>query len=170
MLARHLERNGVNTGIIHGNKTQSQRERAIKGFKGGRMRALVATDVASRGIDVDGITHVINFDLPNEPDSYVHRIGRTGRAGASGTALSFCDIEEKAFLLDIQKTIRQDVEVLEDHPFHSDKIANDPGLPVKKKRGGGSGGRGRRPSGGGGGGNTRPRKPHWKKGGAKKAA
>jgi ATP-dependent RNA helicase RhlE len=84
--------------------------------------------------------------------------------------LSFCDIEEKAFLLDIQKTIRQDVEVLEDHPFHSDKIANDPGLPVKKKRGGGSGGRGRRPSGGGGGGNTRPRKPHWKKGGAKKAA
>ena len=169
-VARHLERNGVNTGIIHGNKTQSQRERAIKGFKGGRMRALVATDVASRGIDVDGITHVINFDLPNEPDSYVHRIGRTGRAGASGTALSFCDIEEKAFLLDIQKTIRQDVEVLEDHPFHSDKIANDPGLPVKKKRGGGSGGRGRRPSGGGGGGNTRPRKPHWKKGGAKKAA
>ena len=173
-VARHLERSGVNTGIIHGNKTQSQRERAIKAFKGGRMRALVATDVASRGIDVDGITHVINFDLPNEPDSYVHRIGRTGRAGASGTALSFCDIEEKAFLLDIQKIIRQDVEVIEDHPFHSDKIANDPGLPIKKSRGGGGGGRGRgrgrRPSGGGGGGNSRQGKPHWKKGGAKKAA
>ena len=168
-VARHLEKNGVNTGIIHGNKTQSQRERAIKGFKGGRMRALVATDVASRGIDVDGITHVINFDLPNEPDSYVHRIGRTGRAGATGTALSFCDIEEKAYLLDIEKTIRQQVEVIEDHPFHSQEIANDPGHPIKKSRGGGKGrgrGRGRGPSGG----NQRQGKPHWKKGGAKKAA
>ncbi|NQW00984.1 MAG: DEAD/DEAH box helicase, partial [Rhodospirillales bacterium] len=114
-VARHLERSGVQTGVIHGNKSQSQRERAIKAFKGGRLRALVATDIASRGIDVDGITHVINFDLPNEPDSYVHRIGRTGRAGAVGAAISFCDIEEKAYLKDIEKAIRQSVPVFADH-------------------------------------------------------
>jgi ATP-dependent RNA helicase RhlE len=166
-VARHLEKNGVNTGIIHGNKTQSQRESAIKSFKGGRMRVLVATDVASRGIDVDGITHVINFDLPDETDNYVHRIGRTGRAGATGTALSFCDIEEKAILFDIQKAICQEVEVIDDHPFHSTEIANDLGLPVKKKRREGNN-RGRRSSNGGG--NSRPGKPHWKKGGSKKAA
>jgi ATP-dependent RNA helicase RhlE len=166
-VAHHLEKNGVNTGIIHGNKTQSQRERAIKGFKGGRMRVLVATDVASRGIDVDGITHVINFDLPDNTDNYVHRIGRTGRAGASGTALSFCDIEEKAILFDIQKAIGQEVEVIDDQPFHSPEVANDPGLPVKKKRGGGNN-RGRRPFNGGG--NSHPGKAHWKKGGSKKAA
>jgi ATP-dependent RNA helicase RhlE len=166
-VARHLEKNGVNTGILHGNKTQSQREHAIKGFKGGRMRVLVATDVASRGIDVDGITHVINFDLPDNTDNYVHRIGRTGRAGASGTALSFCDIEEKAILFDIQKAIGQEVEVIDDQPFHSTEVANDPGLPVKKKRGGGNN-RGRRPFNGGG--NSHPGKAHWKKGGSKKAA
>jgi len=100
------------------------------------MRVLVATDVASRGIDVDGITHVINFDLPDETDNFVHRISRTGRAGASGTALSFCDIEEKAIVFDIQKALRQKVEVIDDHPFHSTEVANDAGLPVKKKRGG----------------------------------
>ncbi len=164
-VARHLDRAGVETGVIHGNKSQSQRERAIKSFKNGKMRALVATDIASRGIDVDGITHVINFDLPNEPDSYVHRIGRTGRAGAMGTALSFCDIEEKAYLLDIEKTIRQTVEVLESHPYHDPVIANDPGT-VRKRQGGGKG-----RSGGRGRGGNRAGKAQWKKAGnARKAA
>jgi len=168
-VARNLERSGVKTGVIHGNKSQSQRERAIKMFKGGSLRVLVATDIASRGIDVDGITHVINFDLPNEPDSYVHRIGRTARAGAVGTALSFCDIEEKAYLLDIEKTIRQSVEVLEDQPFHDPVIASDPGT-VRKKQGGGK----RRPAGGGRSrsysakGNGRPQKN--RNGNTKKAA
>lgn len=162
-VARHLEKGGIQTGIIHGNKSQSQRERAIKGFRNGKVRALVATDIASRGIDVDGITHVINFDLPNEPDSYVHRIGRTGRAGASGTAISFCDIEEKAFLNDIEKTIRQSVPVIEDQPYHAPDIALDPGHPIRKKRGGG-----RR---GGAGGGNRNSKPQWKRNGnARKAA
>ena len=113
------------------------------------MRVLVATDLASCGIGVDGITHVINFDLPDEADNYVHRIGRTGRAGASGTALSFCDIEEKVVLFDIQKTIHQVVKVIDDHPFHSNEIANDPGSAVKKKRGARNN-RGRRPFNGDG--------------------
>jgi ATP-dependent RNA helicase RhlE len=90
---------------IHGNKSQSARERALAGFKAGTTRVLVATDIAARGIDVDGITHVVNYDLPNIPDTYVHRIGRTARAGASGTAISFCDTEERAFLRDIERTI-----------------------------------------------------------------
>lgn len=163
-VARHLEKKGVQVGVIHGNKSQSQRERAIKAFKNGRMRALVATDIASRGIDVDGITHVINFDLPNEPDSYVHRIGRTGRAGAIGTALSFCDIEEKAYLLDIEKTIRQSVEVVEDHPYHDQVIANDPGT-TRRKQGGGQKRASQRRRGNGN------RKPHRKSNNfAKKAA
>jgi superfamily II DNA/RNA helicase len=86
---------------IHGNKSQSARQSALKNFKDGKLRALVATDIAARGIDIDGLTHVINFDIPNIPETYVHRIGRTGRAGASGKALSFCDHEEKEFLRDI---------------------------------------------------------------------
>ena len=92
-------------------------------FRNGKVRVLVATDIAARGIDVDGITHVINFDLPNEPESYVHRIGRTARAGNEGIAISFCDAEERAFLRDIEKTIRQQVTVDADHPFHAAHIA-----------------------------------------------
>ena len=88
---------------IHGNKAQNQRERALEGFRSGRARVLVATDVAARGLDVDGITHVFNFDLPNEPEAYVHRIGRTGRAGASGTAIAFCDHQERPLLRDIER-------------------------------------------------------------------
>jgi len=88
---------------------------------------LVATDIAARGIDVEGITHVINFELPNEPESYVHRIGRTARAGARGIAISFCDHDERAYLRDIEKTIRQSVPVIEDHPYHAPEIANGPG-------------------------------------------
>lgn len=169
-VARHLERDGMQVGVIHGNKSQNHRERAIRGFSSGRMRALVATDIAARGIDVDGVTHVINFDLPNEPDSYVHRIGRTGRAGAVGEAISFCDVEEKAYLKDIEKTIRQSVPVFEDHAYHCPEAANDPGAKRKKRNGGGSRGRGK---GGAStahkGGGNRNRKPHWKRG-KKKAA
>ena len=116
-VAEHLTRGGVCTEAIHGNKSQSARERALAGFKKGSVRVLVATDIASRGIDVDGITHVINFELPNEPESYVHRIGRTGRAGAAGVALSFCDPSERTFLRDIERLIRARLRVVESHPY-----------------------------------------------------
>ena len=137
-VARHLHDRGIHSDAIHGNKAQNARQRALDGFRSGRIRALVATDIAARGIDVEGVTHVINFDLPNDPESYVHRIGRTARAGAAGIAISFCDSGERAHLRDIEKTIRQNVPVIEDHPYHAAEIANDPGLakrgPQRKKR------------------------------------
>jgi superfamily II DNA/RNA helicase len=105
-VVRGLVKAGVAAQAIHGNKSQNQRERVLKDFRVGRVRTLVATDIAARGIDVDGISHVINYDLPNIPESYVHRIGRTARAGAAGAAISFCDAEEAAFLRDIEKLIR----------------------------------------------------------------
>ncbi len=108
-VVRHLESSGIDSAAIHGNKSQSQRERALGAFREGRTKVLVATDIAARGIDVDGVTHVINFDLPNIPESYVHRIGRTARAGASGIAISFCDAEERAYLRDIEKLIRRQI-------------------------------------------------------------
>lgn len=109
-VARDLSRAGIPADAIHGNKSQSQRERALKAFKAGKAPVLVATDIAARGIDVDGISHVVNFDLPNVPEQYVHRIGRTARAGASGIALSFCNAEERAYLRDIERLTRQGVE------------------------------------------------------------
>jgi ATP-dependent RNA helicase RhlE len=118
-VVKHLRRAGVNAEAIHGNKSQGARERALDGFRQGRVRVLVATDIAARGIDVRDITHVINFDLPNVPESYVHRIGRTARAGRDGVAISFCDTEERVYLRDIEKTIRREVPVVEDHPFRS---------------------------------------------------
>jgi ATP-dependent RNA helicase RhlE len=105
-VVRQLEQKGLAAEAIHGNKSQNQRERALASFRNGRIKTLIATDIAARGIDVDGITHVINYDLPNMPDSYVHRIGRTARAGAEGVAISFCDNEERAYLRDIEKLIR----------------------------------------------------------------
>ncbi len=102
-LAKKLAREGVTAGAIHGNKSQNQRERSLAAFRSGRSRVLVATDVAARGLDVDGITHVINYNLPNEPEAYVHRIGRTGRAGASGQAISFCSRAERGFLRSIER-------------------------------------------------------------------
>jgi ATP-dependent RNA helicase RhlE len=118
-LARQLDRHAIRTDAIHGNKTQGARERALAGFKRGTTRVLVATDIAARGIDVADLSHVINFDLPNEPESYVHRIGRTGRAGASGIALSFCSWDERPFLVSIERLIRKHIPVVEDHPFRS---------------------------------------------------
>ncbi|NMO14781.1 DEAD/DEAH box helicase [Pyxidicoccus fallax] len=118
-VAKQLEGAGVHAAAIHGNKSQNARERALDDFRTGSIRVLVATDIAARGIDIDGLSHVINYDLPNVPEQYVHRIGRTGRAGASGTALSFCDAEERAYLRDIERTIRRSVPVVEDHPYRA---------------------------------------------------
>ncbi|MDP2989439.1 MAG: DEAD/DEAH box helicase [Kiritimatiellota bacterium] len=111
---------GIQTSVIHGNKSQSARTQAMTGFKTGRMRVLVATDIAARGIDVDGITHVINYDLPNEPHTYVHRIGRTARAGAEGDAVSFCCAEERNYLRDIERLIRKSVPADLKHAYHSE--------------------------------------------------
>jgi ATP-dependent RNA helicase RhlE len=120
-----LGRAGVAADAIHGNKSQPARERALAGFRAGRIRVLVATDIAARGIDIDGISHVFNFDLPNIPESYVHRIGRTARAGAAGIAISFCDGEERAYLRDIERLIRQKIEV-KDHAFSARANAEAP--------------------------------------------
>ncbi len=109
----------VGAEAIHGNKSQTARERALAGFKKGHVRVLVATDIAARGIDVESISHVINYDLPNIPETYVHRIGRTGRAGASGMAYSFCDTEERAYLVDIERLTQRHVAVVNDHPYRS---------------------------------------------------
>ena len=110
-IVRNLERDGIAAAAIHGNKSQGQRERALAGFKNGACRVLVATDIAARGIDVEGVSHVLNFDLPNVPESYVHRIGRTARAGKTGVAISFCNGEERAYLRDIEKLTRLKVPV-----------------------------------------------------------
>jgi ATP-dependent RNA helicase RhlE len=119
-ICRDLVNNDVAAGAIHGNKNQNARTRALAAFKKGKYRVLVATDIAARGIDVDGITHVINFDLPNEAESYVHRIGRTARAGKAGKAISFCAGDEMAYLREIQKLIKFRLTVDRDHAFHSE--------------------------------------------------
>jgi ATP-dependent RNA helicase RhlE len=116
-VTRYLNRSGIKAEAIHGNKSQSARQQALNNFKSKYTKVLVATDIAARGIDIDDISHVINFELPNVPETYVHRIGRTGRAGASGTALSFCDPEEKEYLRDIQKLIARSIPVVTSHPF-----------------------------------------------------
>jgi ATP-dependent RNA helicase RhlE len=116
-VTRDLEKASVRAEAIHGNKSQGARQKALASFRAGRIRVLVATDIAARGIDVDGVSHVINFELPNEPESYVHRIGRTARAGASGVALSFCDAEERGSLRAIERLTRTPVQVVENHPF-----------------------------------------------------
>jgi ATP-dependent RNA helicase RhlE len=153
-----LKANGITADAIHGNKSQGARQRALSDFTNDKTRVLVATDIASRGIDIDGITHVINFELPNLPESYVHRIGRTARAGADGEAISFCTADEKSYLYAIEKTTRQSLEVVLDQPYHSEEAMNaqvmSPGrAKAKIEAARGSGGDGpRRPRGGGGGG------------------
>ncbi|MBL7947087.1 MAG: DEAD/DEAH box helicase [Flavobacteriales bacterium] len=143
-VAKVLTQAGYAAEAIHGNKSQSARQSALKGFKEGKLRALVATDIAARGIDIDGLTHVINFDLPNVPETYVHRIGRTGRAGASGKALSFCDHEEKEYLRDITRLIKRDIPVVAEHPFvmvGGPKKAEPEVREPRQPRGPGRGGR-----------------------------
>lgn len=114
-----LMKNNICSAAIHGNKSQTARQKALEDFRRGAVRVLVATDIAARGIDIDDISHVINFELPNVSESYVHRIGRTARAGAEGIALSFCDQEEKAYVKDIEKLIGKSIPVDPDHPYHS---------------------------------------------------
>jgi len=115
-VADKLGKSGVDAEAIHGNKSQGARQRALSRFRAGEARVLVATDIAARGIDVDGVTHVINYELPNEPESYVHRIGRTARAGAGGAAVSFCDPAERAYLRDIERLIQRPLMVVGDGP------------------------------------------------------
>jgi ATP-dependent RNA helicase RhlE len=110
-VAQMLEKSGVSSDAIHGNKSQNQRQNALARFKNGKARVLVATDVAARGLDIEGVSHVINFDIPHEPESYVHRIGRTARAGAEGIALSFCDNAERGSLRDIERLIKRQLAV-----------------------------------------------------------
>lgn len=119
-LAQDLEKVGIGADAIHGNKSQMARQRALSLFKSGDLRVLVATDIAARGIDIDELSHVVNYELPNVPETYVHRIGRTGRAGASGMAISFCDTEEREYLRDIQKLIALQVPHVAGHPFESE--------------------------------------------------
>jgi len=116
-VARDVVKAGISAEAIHGNKSQNARQRALQNFKTRATRVLVATDIAARGIDIEELSHVINFELPNVPETYVHRIGRTGRAGASGIAISFCDSEEKPFLKDIHKLIVQTIPVVDNHPY-----------------------------------------------------
>ncbi len=115
-IVKHLDKAGIGAAAIHGNKSQNARERALAGFKDGTCPILVATDIAARGIDVHGVDHVINFDLPNVAETYVHRIGRTGRAGATGIAMSMCDDEERAYLVDIERLLGKHLVRIEDHP------------------------------------------------------
>jgi len=117
-VVRHLHKVGIKAEAIHGNKTQNARQRALDGFKRGKTPVLVATDIASRGIDVDDVTHVVNYDLTHEPETYVHRIGRTGRAGATGHAVSFCDGEERSNLRAIERLIRKQIPVKTNHPTY----------------------------------------------------
>jgi ATP-dependent RNA helicase RhlE len=146
-LVEQLDRAGIRSAAIHGNKSQGARERALDGFKNGDIPVLIATDIAARGIDVDGITHVVNYDLPNVPEQYVHRIGRTARAGAGGRAIAFCDEDERGLLKDIEKVIRQRIPV-------ADAVALPPSVgpapneraerPERSRGGGGHGGGGGR--------------------------
>ncbi len=133
-IVKQLGQDGIDALAIHGNKSQGAREKALGRFRNGTLQVLVATDVASRGIDVSDISHVINLDLPNEPDVYVHRIGRTGRAGQGGIAIAFCDENEGEYLRGIEKTIRQDIPVDEDQPFHSEKARSCKGNKAPKKQ------------------------------------
>ena len=167
-LVRHLRKQGVRSEAIHGNKSQPQREKAMKAFKRGDLGVLVATDIAARGIDVDDLSHVVNFEIPNIPETYVHRIGRTGRAGAEGIAISLCNEEdERTYLRDIQRLIRREVPLHTDHDYHLPlpPIPLDSGKPSGGGQGGrgGSkgkgGGRGRKGGGGGGGGGFRGKGP-----------
>jgi len=122
-ISKQLSEKGISADAIHGNKTQKARQKALSRFDLGRVKVLVATDIVARGIDVDGISHVINYELPNDPESYVHRIGRTARAGAAGQALSLCDIDEIDYLAEIEKLTKLTLTPIDDHQYHCDKIA-----------------------------------------------
>jgi len=132
-VVKDLHKAGIGAAAIHGNKSQNARQRALTDFKTGNLRVLVATDIAARGIDVEQLSHVINYELPNIPETYVHRIGRTGRAGASGIAISFCDAEEKAYLKDIQKLIGISIPQVIDQPYAMNDISLTNFKPAPKQ-------------------------------------
>jgi ATP-dependent RNA helicase RhlE len=156
-VVRGLEKTGFYAEAIHGNKSQNQRERVLADFRSGKLRILIATDIAARGIDVDGVSHVINYDLPNIPESYVHRIGRTARAGADGIAISFCDQEEGAFLRDIERMIRMTIPATGERQAHRPAPQNAGNRNGGRQHNGGRNQRGNSRGGGnGGGGNGRP--------------
>lgn len=125
-LSNNLIKAGISAEAIHGNKSQSARQNALQNFKSRKTRVLVATDIAARGIDIDNLTHVLNYELPNVPETYVHRIGRTGRAGASGVAISFCDGSEKTILNEIQKLIKKTIPVVKGHAFEGNSLNSRP--------------------------------------------
>jgi ATP-dependent RNA helicase RhlE len=169
-VVKDLAKAGILAQAIHGNKSQNARQGALNNFKNGKTRVLVATDIAARGIDIDELTHVVNYELPNIPETYVHRIGRTGRAGASGIALSFCDAEEKEYLRDIHKLIGKQIPVVEDHPYPMSAQSAAPQPATKGSQGQARGqqgsprgsqgsGSGRGPSGGGRGSQGQSRGP-----------
>jgi ATP-dependent RNA helicase RhlE len=169
-----LGRNGITSDAIHGNKSQNARQKALARFRAGEVRVLVATDVAARGIDIDDISHVINFEIPNVAESYVHRIGRTARAGADGIAFSFCDSEERSFIRDIERITQMRIPVDKNHPYHSTAVEGaqlmSPGKAkaiIEGRTGGGNGGRryGRNRNGGGGGRNSGGRNGGGRSGG-----
>jgi ATP-dependent RNA helicase RhlE len=122
-VARGLGKINIAAQAIHGDKSQNARQQALNNFKSGVTRVLVATDIAARGIDIDELSHVINFNLPNIPETYVHRIGRTGRAGLSGTAISFCDQEEMSYLKDIERLIKKKVPIVKEHPYPMESVS-----------------------------------------------
>ncbi|HET7502353.1 MAG TPA: DEAD/DEAH box helicase [Kofleriaceae bacterium] len=161
-IAEHLVKAGIGAEAIHGNKSQNARERALAGFKAGKTRVLVATDIAARGIDIDNITHVVNFDVPEVPETYVHRIGRTARAGASGMALTFCDVDERPDFRAIEKLTRQEIPVVEGHPYESripfTAASGRPATPPLRAPQSHSHGRRDLPSDGGGAGRRRRRR------------
>jgi ATP-dependent RNA helicase RhlE len=144
-ITKDLVKAGIKTEAIHGNKSQNARQKALSNFKSGQIKALIATDIAARGIDIDELSHVINYELPNVPETYVHRIGRTGRAGSSGIAYSFCDEEEMEYLKDIQKLIGKEIPVIDDQPYHMRGAAYIMSQSTKKK--GGSAKKGKAASG-----------------------
>ena len=150
-LVKQLDQDGIHALAIHGNKSQAARTRALDAFRDGRLSVLVATDVASRGIDVDGVSHVFNYDLPHEPESYVHRIGRTGRASRKGIAIAFCDHDEGDRLRGIERLIGQPIEVDPDHRWHAADA-----VPSKHARSGGS-------NRSGSGGRRRSRHASWRR-------
>ena len=160
-LAQLLAKKGIQAEAIHGNRSQVQRDRTLNKFRAGKLPVLVATDVAARGVDVKAVTLVVNFDLPNEPEAYVHRIGRTGRAGATGHAVSYCSPDEREYLRDIEKLIRQEIPLDEDHSWHladlerlksnagkgNSSSLNKKSSGSRRRSRGGRGGRRRRPAG-----------------------
>lgn len=133
-VVKKLASAGIKSAAIHGNKSQNNRQRALSNFKNGELNVLIATDIAARGIDVSALALVINFDLPNIPETYVHRIGRTGRADASGNAISFCDAEERAYLRDIEKLINQKIPVVENHEYVDDSKESSPKKGPSRQR------------------------------------